>query len=62
MNTIRMMARPERAYLTAHATKTTPWQTFRYQTASCVASPTCEHPIPANFPYAITYDHSYNNL
>src|SRR5208283_3079237 len=26
MNTIRVMARPERAYLTAHATKATPWQ------------------------------------
>src|SRR5271157_3062257 len=26
MNTIRVMARPERAHLTAHATKATPWQ------------------------------------
>jgi hypothetical protein len=40
MNTIRVMARPERAYPTAHARKATPWQALRYQTASCAVPPT----------------------
>ena len=29
---------------------------LRYQTASCVESPTCEHPVPADSAHAITYD------
>ena len=56
MNTIRVMARPERANLTAHATKATHRKRLRYPAASPVASPTCEHPIPADSARAITSD------
>jgi hypothetical protein len=40
MNTIRVMARPERTNPTAHATKATHCKCLRYQTASRGASPT----------------------
>src|SRR5271157_3693851 len=54
MNTIRVMARPERAHLTARATKATPWQKPSLSDCEPWRVSNCEHPIPANFPHAIT--------
>jgi hypothetical protein len=61
MNTIRVMAWPERAYLTAHAAKTTPGKipsVSKLRAFSLLQQintiQTCEHPIPANSPHAIT--------
>jgi len=60
MITIRVVAWPERAYLSAHAAKATPGKSPSESDGELVAAstntyrPCCEHPIPAHQARAIT--------